>query len=275
MITNNRLLTVLYILSHISMRIMQLILLSTLIFEFIPEGSLGSYSTNIHHSKGYPVNAKIHLQIPDTLINYKINNQSGSIAKSNNKEFNRSFDEIKKDNSYTKTYQINSFEIYNNSTLHEVKKETLNPTIQFQDSEIKVTLNPKDYFFKSILVLKNYLSLGLLLFISFQSRRLFKQLRTNFAFNDVLNQRIKNIGYSLIAYQVINFIASIITTRYLTNINYYHYFSNIDYSRFNFLNLTTSLEYNITILFLGLCCLVLAKLLKYGYDLQNENDLTI
>ncbi|WP_281231468.1 DUF2975 domain-containing protein [Flavobacterium gelatinilyticum] len=272
--TNKRLLTTLYIISRISLRITQLIFLLAVFFEFTPKGGLGHFSSTMHHSKGYPVDVKIQLNIPDTLINYRNNNENGLIIKSNNQDLQERFNKIKTDTLYSKTFQINRFEVYDNK-YHEIKKEIVRPTVQYKNSEIEIILNPKDSFFKCILILKNYLSLILIMFVSLQFMRLFKELRTNFVFNDLLKKRIKNIGYSLIAYQIVNFIASLITMQYLSIIKYYHYLPNIAYSTFNFMNLTSTPEYNITILFLGLCCLVLARLLKYGSDLQNENELTI
>lgn len=105
--------------------------------------------------------------------------------------------------------------------------------------------------------------------------RLFKQLKANFAFDNVLNQRIKSIGYSFIAFPVINMIISYITMQYFVIINYHHYTNSIYSQGFNIINLNPIFEYNFQTLFLGLCLIVLAKLLKHGYDLQNENDLTI
>ncbi|MCI9844402.1 DUF2975 domain-containing protein [Flavobacterium pectinovorum] len=218
--------------------------------------------------------AQIQLNIPDTLISYKGKLNKGIVLKSKNKEANELFNDVKKDTGYVKTYQINSFEIYNDTDFG-IKKETINPVVKDYNAEVKLTLNPQDYFFKSVLILKNYLSLILILFVTFQFMRLFKQLRDDFAFNDLLNQRIKNIGYSLIAYQLVNLMASVITMKYVSGIIYNHHIPSIEGSKFNFMNLTTIPEYNLEVLFLGLCCLVLAKLLNYGYDLQNENDLTI
>lgn len=270
---NSTLLTVLYVISRLSFRLCQLVLLVALCFEFIPDGAFRNFDSSMHHSKGYPVKAQIQLNIPDTLINYRGKLNKGIIPKSKNEEVNKFFNEVKKDTQYVKTYQINNFEMYNDKDFG-IKKETINPIVD-HNAEIKLTLNPENYFFKSVLILKNYLSLILILFFTFQFMRLFKQLRDDFIFNDLLNQRIKNIGYSLIAYQLVNLIVSIITMQYVSGIIYKHYIPSIEGSEFNFMNLTTIPEYNLEVLFLGLFCLVLAKLLNYGYDLQNENELTI
>jgi len=274
--TNNRLISVLYIVSRLSFRFAQLILLFILVFEFIPNGTLGNFNSSVHHSKGYKLTTQIQLSLPDTLITYKndLTKSSGLVSKADAKEYNNHFNQVKNDTSLKKTYHINKFEIYNKNFV-DVKKEFSNLKIQGSDSTLDIIINPKDYFFKSVLILKNYLPLILLLFVSYQCMRLFKQLKANFAFDNVLNQRIKSIGYSFIAFPVINMIISYITMQYFVIINYHHYTNSIYSQGFNIINLNPIFEYNFQTLFLGLCLIVLAKLLKHGYDLQNENDLTI
>ncbi|CAM3651585.1 DUF2975 domain-containing protein [Flavobacterium chungbukense] len=274
--TNSRIISVLYIVSRLTFRFSQLILLFILVFECIPSGTLGSWSSSIHHTKGYKINTQIQLSVPDSLIIYKskINKGSGFVSKSETKKINDHFNRVKKDTTLKKTYQINTYEIYNKNFV-DVKQEFKNLNIQGTDSTLEIIINPKDYFFKSILILKNYLYLIVLLFVSYQCMRLFNQLRDNFAFDMALTQRIQKIGYSLIAYPVINLIFCYIIMQYFSRINYYHYTNSIYIQGFNFMNLTPVLEYNLQTLFLGLSLVVLGKLLNHGYNLQNENDLTI
>ncbi|RKR10427.1 hypothetical protein C8C83_2103 [Flavobacterium sp. 90] len=275
---NNRLVTVLYIISRLSFRAFQLILLFALIFECIPDGSLGGFNSTTHHSKGYLVKTQIQLSIPDTVIFYnnKETGTSGSAAKTSNSEYNAIFNKIKNDKKLSKTYQINNFDIYNSGD-HDfnAKKKFDNIEPQGVSSDFNVLVNPKNYFFKAAMLVKNYLAILLALFVSYHLMLLFKQLRANFAFDQLLNNRIQIIGYSFISYQIINMIISIITTQYLSTISYYHYIPKVENSKFQFMNLNTYIEYNWQTLFMGLCLVVLAKLLSYGYDLQNENDLTI
>jgi hypothetical protein len=273
---NSRLVNLLYIVSRVSFRFIQLILLFVIIFEFIPNGSLGNFSSSIHHSTGYLLKTKIQLHIPDTLIKYKnkLSTSFGTASKTGMKELDDNFNRIKKDNQLIKTYQINNFEIYNDQ-FKDIKKEFDNVKIQSETSELSIRVNPKNLFFKSILIIKNYSILALLLFVTYQCMHLFKELKSNFSFSKLLNKRIQNIGYSLVAYQMANTFFSIIIMQYLSRINYYHYMPSIKNSRFQFMDFSPAIEYNLEILFLGLCLLVLSKLLSYGYDLQKENELTI
>lgn len=274
---DNKLVTVLYIISRLSYRFTQLFILSAIFFEFFTlNGEIGNFTTSAHNSKGYPIKARIQLNIPDTLIIYKSNfsSSAGIISKTDYKKYNKDFNKIKKDNRLDKTFQINNFAIYKDG-FNDVSKEIDNVKIQDQDSEINIVINPKDVLFKTILMLKSYLALALLLFITYQCMHLFKQLNKNFVFDKQLNRRIQNIGFSLILFQAVKMIVSIISMQYLSRIDYHHYIPSIDNSDFTFMNLQIEVEYNLETLFLGLCLVVLAKLLGYGYNLQNENELTI
>lgn len=274
---NNKLITVLYILSRLGFRIILLFIILAVFFEFFtPNGEIGTFSIGAHHSKGYAIKARIHLIIPDTLIVFKsINsNSSGFTTKTENLKLNEDFNKIKKDNQLHKTYQINSFTIYKDG-LQDVSKQIENVKIQGSDSEINIVINPKNIFFKLVLMLKNYLALALYLFICYQCMQLFNQLKKNFVFDKILIKRIQNIGFSLIIFQVIGVIVSIFTTQNFSRIDYYRYIPSIDNSRFRFMNLEPYIEYNIETLFLGLSLIVLAKLLSYGLNLQQENDLMI
>jgi hypothetical protein len=147
--------------------------------------------------------------------------------------------------------------------------------IECVGSEINVIINPKNIYFKAVLILKSYLSYALFLFIYYQFMQLFQQLKENFVFDQILSQRILNIGYSLLICQVIGIIISIITTQHLSQIDYYHYTPLIENSKFKFMNLQPIIEYNYDTLFLGLCLIFLSRLLSYGLYVQKENDLTI
>ena len=274
---NNKLITVLYILSRFGFRFLLLFIILAVFFELLtPNGEIGTFSVGAHHSKGYTVKARIQFNIPDTLIVFKgINpNRTGFITKTENLKLDEDFNKIKKDSQLDKTYQINNFTIYKDG-LDDISKEIENVKIQGQDSEINIVINPKNIFFKTALMLKSYLTLALLLFICYHCMQMFKQLNKNFVFDKILIRRIQNIGFSLILFQIIEMIVSIITTQYFSRIDYYHYIPSIHNSRFRFMNLQPYIEYNIETLFLGLCLIVMSKLLSYGLNLQQENDLTI
>lgn len=274
---NITLVTVLYIISRVSYRFIQLAILLAIISElFISNGKIGNFHNTVHHSKGYPLTTRIQLNTPDTLINYKNANHNGSgfVSKSEYREDAKEFNKIHQNNNLNKTYQINQLKIYG-KRFEDLNSKIEKINIQDYNSEVDVIINPKDVFFKSILILKTYLKLLLLLFITHQCMHLFLNLKNKFAFDIQLNRKIRNIGYSLIVYQSINMIASFIVTHYIWIIEYQHFIPNIKNSMFKFMSFTPVVEYNWKTLFLGLCLIVVAKLLNYGYDLQNENELTI
>jgi hypothetical protein len=264
----------LYGISIISFVFVSLFSLNFLIFDlFTKNGKIGNLGTTAHHSKGYPIAARIQFRIPDTTIIYKGYNISGSTSNSDVKGWNNNFKKIKLDKKLKKVYQINKTTIYND--FEDTQKKFNKIRIQDLDSEIEIVLNPKDYFFKAILTIKSYLSIILLLFVLYQLKEIFKRLKDNFIFNKLLNKRIKIIGYSLIAYQVARMIISIIIKQFITRIEFEHYIPSFVNSNFSFMTLYTEVEYNLEILFLGLCLIVLSKLITYGYNIQQENELTI
>ncbi|MGV1011095.1 MAG: DUF2975 domain-containing protein [Flavobacterium sp.] len=264
----------LYGISIISFVFVSLFSLNFLIFDlFTKNGKIGNLGTTAHHSKGYPIEARIQFRIPDTTIIYKGYNISGSTSNSDVKEWNNNFKKIKLDKKLKKVYQINKTTIYND--FEDTQKKFNKISTQDLDSEIEIVLNPKDYFFKAILTIKSYLSIILLLFVLYQLKEIFKRLKDNFIFNKLLNKRIKIIGYSLIAYQVARMIISIIIKQFITRIEFEHYIPSFENSNFSFMTLYTEVEYNLEILFLGLCLIVLSKLITYGYNIQQENELTI
>jgi hypothetical protein len=274
---NNNLITVLYILARFSYRIILLFIIFALFFElFTANGEIGTFSAGAHHSKGYSVKAKVNFAIPDTLIIYQSENSksAGTVTKTENLKWNQDFNIIKNNEQLNKTYQINNFRIYNKE-LKSVNNEVESIKIAEGGSEINIILNPKNIYFKSVLLIKSYAILLLLLFVCYQLMKLFEQLRRSFIFDILLINKIRSVGYSLIITQIITIIVSIITYHNISKIYYYHYIPSVDQSKFRFMDLEPIIEYDVEQLFLGLSLLVLAKLISYGFTIQTENDLTV
>lgn len=237
---------------------------------FIENGKMEKFESITHHSKGYSIKARLQFNIPDTTIIYNANNRSGRISNSNNKKLNQNFIDIKSDKSLIKSYQVNEISVYNN--FKNIDKLINKIEIQDRDSEIDIIVNPKNVVLKLILMSKTYLTLFLILFIVFQFKNLFKTLNQNFIFSKKLNQYIKSIGYSLLVYQLIILVLSILIMQYITRIDFNHFIPSIENSSFYFLSLYTEIDCNLLTIFVGLCLIVLSKLLEYGYEMQDEND---
>ena len=269
------LISLLYILARFAFRMLIIWFVSQIFFEvFTPDGKIGNFESSSHHSKGYAVQAQIGLSFSDTVIHYKNKFKSGTISKSDNFEEDDEFNKINANTSFQKTYQINNYDIWGYKYKRNSNKiATIEP--QSFGSEISVIINPKEVFFKLILMLKTYLNLVFLIFVSYQFMQLFKKLKNKFNFDPIITTIIRRIGFSILILQVLKIVFSLITIYHITNIYYCHYIKSIQNSEFRFMNLNTILDFDLLVIFIGLSLLLLAKLLDYGYDIQQENDLTV
>lgn len=270
----NKLVTTLYIISKLSFWFV--ILFSTIILSFdifTNDGQIENFYTSAHVSKGYPISAKIQFNIPDTLIEFKGNNMSGSYSLNTNNKLGKRFKKIQKDSTITKTYKINTTSI--NNDFEDITNDFYKLNTQNLSSEIEININPKDKLFKLILVLKNYLSLIILIFITYHLQNIFNQLKINFHFDSQINRRIKLIGYSIIIFQIIIILISIYIKFNISRIEFEHFIYNIENSMFRFMTLYVEMNFNLIPIFFGFSLLVLSKLLEYGSGLQEENELTI
>lgn len=261
------------IITSIAFWIMLLFSMNILFFDlFTNDGEIGSYRSISHHSKGYPIKAKIQFKIPDTTIIYKGKDKSGWITNSENNKMDKEFKNIKADKTLIKTYQINQISAYNDFNKTDLIN---NVSIEGSSQEIDILVNPKDTFFKLILVFKTYSTLLTALFVLFQLKKIFKTLNKNFTFSIKLNNYIKKIGYALLSYQIIKIILSVLILQFITRIEFNHLIPSIENSNFNFMSLYSEIDFNLITIFVGLCLIILSKLLEYGYEIQEESDLII
>lgn len=269
----SKLIQTLYLITTLIFWFVILFTSSALYFDiFVKDGDIGNVSAGTHHSKGYPIKAKIQFHIPDTLIIFKGTDLSGVISKYDEK-YDKEFKRIEKDSTLTKTYQIKKVSIHNDD--REISADFGKYTDRQLSAEINTLVNPKDKLFKLILIFNTYLQLFFIAFIAFQFKKIFKQLKANFNFDQTLYKRIKIIGFSLIIYQLVQLLFSVFIQFKISRIEFEHFIPTVEHSSFKFMTLSTIPEFNFIPLFLGLSMLVLAKLLKYGSDLQQENELTI
>ena len=261
----------LFTISNVIFWVLLVFTATILLFDtFIKEGKIENFKTTAHHSIGYPVNAKMQFHHPDTLILYYGENIDGNISNYAN---NETFQKIKNDTALTKTFQINNAFIYDYnddiaSAFYKINKENL-------IGEINVSILPKDNFFKLILLLKTYLLLFISLFVAYQLRRIFANLKANFSFNFQISNGINCIGYSLIIFQFITTLISIFVKFKVSRINFTHYMPSIKDSMFNYLTLFIEIDFSFISVLLGLSLLLLSKLLVHGTEIQLENDLTL
>lgn len=234
-----------------------------------------SFFTVPNHNYGYTVPVKIQLnQAGDSTLTYHNTDHSKSgqigLTKHSDAETRQMFNEILKDAAYTKTLTIDSLTMRGRNGF--INKEFDNITIL--KTEGYMILNPKNLGLKFLLATKNYLLLLAILFVLWSSRKFFKALMKDFSFSYAVSRRLWIVGNAILCYQVINGILCLIIQ------NFY------DYIRVESLKpalghhtemytLYPDTEFNLGLVILSLSLIVISRLLDYGNDLQEENELTI
>ena len=245
----------------------------------------GTFSSSNHRSKGYavPVNINLHFTQKKTYESNKLDTITGENSYSIFTRFvdkRRNFNEevLLKDAGITKK-QLDS--IFKFST--DVKITGKKLQIDYHSNDFLSTdsssfltkgyLNIKSTngLFRLLLVAKIYLYLLLIILIFYQLKSLFKLLKKEITFSFALTKRLQNIGTLIILSQVLLLFFSIIFSCYYDYIGFENASSTNDIQ----LNITPRLEFDITLILVGLGIFTLNILLKKGNTIQEENDLTI
>lgn len=138
-----------------------------------------------------------------------------------------------------------------------------------------INIKPKNIFHKTVLILKQYFLFLLGIFIIWQIREFFRQLSIDFRFSKELKKYLNTIAYSIMAYQLLKFIVSLINKAYVSNIKSIIYAPAITESEYTLLNFKITYDISLTPFFVGAIILCISKLLDYGQQLQEENELTV
>lgn len=246
------------------------------------------YSIFTDITKGNPENRMsayclpVHMQLnntPDTLIDYTRTHYHKG------KKTGFSMGTIVIDNgvsSYTKK-EIDS--IVNDTTFK--KKFTTHHTTHFDpaDEDVFEVTEVMGYAKGSVNITSKSLPFTVLLFIHFYAgpltflvvlgllSGLLKKLNRDFSFSQSLAKGIKLIGYALLVYEVVAFVTDWLVSNYFGQVYFMeqHGAEAAD----TVFNLSADGYAGWGGVFAGLFLVTLSKLLQYGYELQQENDLTV
>jgi hypothetical protein len=235
-----------------------------------------SFFTVPNHNYGYTVPVDIQLNKPgdSTLIYHNADHsKSGQIitAKQYSTENRQGFKRILKDSSFSKIFTIDSL-IVRDDNLKPLNSEFDNVTV-FRASGYAV-LNPKDIGFKLLLAIKDYLFLFAVLYTLWLTRSFFKSLNNEFSFNSSASRKLLIIGNVILCYQLINWIFCLIIKQSFLRI-LVESVTPATGSRIEMYTLYADTEFNLGLILLSLSLIVISKLFDKGYNLQQENDLTI
>ena len=237
-----------------------------------PPSSLVSFP---NHNYGYSVPVKIQLNQPgDSTITYHNADRSKSgqigVTKHSDTETRQMFNNILKDTTYTKTLTIDSLTMHDGNKF--INKEFDN--IAFLKAEGYMILKPKDLKLTLLLATKNYLLLFTILFVLWSSSMFFRALTKDFSFSYAVSRRLWIVGNAILCYQVINWILCLIIQNYYEYIKVESLQPGIR-NPIEMYKLYPDTEFNIGLVILSLALIVISRLLDYGNDLQEENELTI
>lgn len=218
-----------------------------------------------------PVHLQLH-NVSDTIINYShatatatdfsaIIIQNGFSA-TDRKEINR----ILNDTAYHKTIVTNAF--------YQMDKKDMPIASAPSTATAEVEVIPQSMWMKLLLCLRHYSQPLIALFIVFMIYRSAKLLYEDFTFSQKLSRYILYIGNAVIIRQSVLLFADWIISNRLESTTLMRSNGEILVSE-NVFTASFTTEFNLLYMFLGLCIISLSRLLYHGYQLQQENELTI
>lgn len=179
-----------------------------------------------------------------------------------------------KSDSNNKTLFVNKLNIYKSGKLinNEFDFSRLKETSYTQGT---LQLNPDNKVYRLILSLNDCLLAMVITFITWQASRFFKQLSTKFVFDDNLRKTLNTIGYSLIIFEAIKLLVSLVNMCYVSKAENVLYNPSLSGEKAVLAIYTTKPDVSLLVLFISVALLCTSRLLAYGHELQQENELTI
>lgn len=232
-----------------------------------------NFTTIPNHNYGYAVPVDIQLNQPgDTTMVYHNAERSKSGQMTTSKHFTngdkKMFKDILNDSAYSKTLTVDSLTMRGRNKF--INKEFDN--ISIMKSSGYAVLNPKDLGIKLFLAVRNYLFMFSLIYVLWLTLGFFKSLKNDFSFNRTVSRKLLIIGNVILCYQLINFVLCLIITQFYWHIRVESITSS---QKTEMYSLIPSTEFNLGLVILSLALIVISRLLNYGHDLQEENELTI
>lgn len=213
-----------------------------------------------------PVHLQLH-NVSDTIIKYhgpessEVHIKNG-FSFTDRKEINR----ILNDTAYHKTIVTNAF--------YQRNKKDMPIASAPATATAEVEVIPQSMWMKLLLCLRWYSQPLIALFIVFMVYRSAKLLYEDFAFSQKLSRYIMYIGNAVIVRQCILLFADWLISNRLHNTTLLRSEGEL-LAREDVLTASFTTEFNLLYMFLGLCIISLSRLLYHGYQLQQENELTI
>jgi hypothetical protein len=235
------------------------------------------FTTVPNHNYGYSIPVDIQLNQPgDMTLKYYNDDRS----KGGEVTYTPKYSTLKDKEEFERALNDSNFE----------KKLTVD-RITVRDNNLKVTtsefdniniikakghavINPQNFGFKLLLAIRDYLFLLALLWSFWLIRAFFKSLKDEFSFSAKTSRRLLLTGNVILCYQVINWLLCVAIKQFYISMTVVSDVVNANLKT-EMYTLYADAEFNLGLVILSLSLIVISRLLNYGHDLQEENELTI
>ncbi len=234
---------------------------------FTDDGAVGNFSSNFHSSRGYtlPVEFKIEPKAP-MLDNYI------------HREYKEVIDD-KGNKTYIKEPQygipVSSSDSLNYKTVVASMSYTSNNYDIISNTfygKGQVYVKPNTIFKRTVIILRTYLNLILLIVTFFLLKNIFKWLKKRIEFSQRLYRLIQSLGFVILSGVLLTVISN-----YILGIAFSDTIINPINYNFHYVEITMSsyLGIDYSLILIGLSLIVLASLLKKGSRIEYDSKLTI
>lgn len=268
----------LYYISATLLLLFSINLLVLICFDIFHTKALKGFTLMPNHVTGYTMPAYLQVNTFDSLVHFEPvtpggRGFSGGFAIRNGEHGDYGgydMDSILNDPKYKKTIITQNKEIRNGINSVNPGKVELSPG----QIEADMLIKPNIIWLRLILIVRNYSSGVCIFIVLLLLTRMFKKLTNDFTFNQTLGRSIWLVGNVLLVYQAVVLITGILADQYLEYMTVSENIPGISFAKHAY---SMHITYGVSLItvFIGLALVVLSKLLQYGYELQEENELTI
>jgi len=230
-----------------------------------------------HHNNGISLPIVVRISVPDSIVR---------VEGVGTRKFK------KNENSYFKNkyYQPDSLYQGLNVSRHVIKNEveiSSFPFLRNSDDDLlhltnsditakgSITAKFSNPIVNWIYVILNYMKSFILLLILYLISELFFHLKDSFSFTNINILRLKNIGYLFIGYTIFKLAFNYSLVYFNGYIDIKSFENNLAIPEALDIDINPLVEYNWTMLAVGLILIVISSLLRQATLLKSEHDLTI
>lgn len=267
--TGTAIANVLYMISTIIFYLLTLVFVFTLVTEaFTDDGKIGAFSSKSHSSFGYEMPIKHNIKPKSPMFNNILyNNYKEDVDDNGRRVFNWI---LEYENSITQEDSLNFKSVLGINNYGLENNFELTSDVYRGDGYIHI--KPKTVFNKFIIVFRTYMNFILLIAIFFFLKNIFKMLLVKIKFSQKLYKRIQILGIIMISKVFISAISNSILGKDIPYVGIFPLNNSLKYVD---ITMNPGLDFDFTLLLVGLSLVILSVLLREGNRIQQDNDLTI